>query len=192
MTPTEHSPESSSWRTLLGAAFVAVLGSSLSLAIHYWMGLNIEPTILESQIWFLLALAIGSGLDAMVVAFGLVRPSALLHRTIRLAMAMTGISILALHGLYALNVLLTGTGNERFAYYIRAFGNYFWFYWLLVVMLGALPAQFLIARLRSQKWFCIPALILIATMSAFYLRVNFVIKYSKSLPSSWQQFFWPF
>jgi len=164
-----------------------MLFSFIGLAIHRLIGIPVFSAVLENQIWILLVFAIVT----ILAMFSFDSQRSIIQIT-QLSCAIAGFTVLIYHGMVMLNSLFSGMPIERFVYYQRAFGDYYWFYWAIVGILGFLPTIYSISRIRTSLWLSFSTLLGITLTAAFYLRANFALHYSDTLPSSWSQFFWPF
>ena len=178
-------PASFATRTSFAIGFTGcALLSFLGFAAHLACGIPVFSAILENQVWVLLL----SSLAAISFTFATSR----LADAGKFTCAMAGFSILAYHLLEVYIAYWTGTNVERFAFYQRALGNYYWLYWAIVFVLAVLPLASLVSIIRRSSLVSIFSLCLIMTVSGFYLRSNFIVRYGDSMPTSWHQFFWPF
>ena len=181
------SPKSASFATrtsfAIGFAGCGLL-SLLGYAAHFACGIAVFSAILENQVWVLFL----SSLATISFTFATSR----LTDAGKFTCALAGSSILAYHLLEFYVAYWTGANVERFAFYQRALGNYYWLYWAIIFVLAVLPLIFLVSIVRRSPLVSVLFLCLIMTFSAFYLRSNFIVRYSDSMPTSWYQFFWPF
>ena len=161
-------------------AFMTVVGHG----IHLGCGIPVSSAILENQVWVLLFASLGS--LALIFAFNRFAVAG------KFTCSIVGLSILAYHLVEFGRTFWVGTNVERFVFYRRALGDYYWVYWALVLTLGVLPLILFIPKINRSARISACCLCLFVFASAFYLRSNFGVKYSDVIPTSWGQFFWPF
>ena len=171
---------------LIAAALVMAM-SAVALVIHWAFGLRAIDVAIENQVWTLLAFTLAS----LVAQSASNNASSILAQILSLAVSLSGLTILVGHGVAAISLMLFGTAMEEFAFQQRAFGEFAWINWLVIGILGILPIFFLWPRFRTRSWPAAFLLLMLALVAALYLRVNYCVSYSDSIPSSWHQLLWP-
>lgn len=171
------------------SSFVTALATSaifsfIGIAIHKVCGIPLGGAILENQVWVLLLSAL--------LTIVLVIVSSRLSMAGKFTCSITGLTVLIYHLFEIATTLANAIPVERFAFYHRVLGEYYWVYWAVVLVLGVLPLAFWASKICRSVLASLSLLCVIAAVSAFFLRSNFVVKYADSLPTSWRQFFLPF